>query len=172
MQRPKRPWTETAAKIDNVTPWKFPHTKLTHSCMPVILISSMDVDAYCPFKLNLIQRNAPQIHTALVIGIQYLFRPLSRQNVDILSESGDSTCSCSCSLSDSLYLYKRNLHAHICTLLRIVYHLLDDSFSINCKAEQLFLLVRTHHLLRAASQFRVSTQPLFSLLTNRESRHR
>lgn len=153
MQRLKRPWNEAAAKIDDVTPTKFLHTKLTHSCMHVILISSIDADATLSIRTQLIQRNAPHIHAALVIGIRYLFRPLSRQNVDILSKSGDLTCCscCSCSLSDSLCLYKRNLYAHICTLLRLAHHLLDDSFSISCKAEQLFSS-RTHSPSAARSQ--------------------
>lgn len=139
MQRLKRHWNEAAAKMDDVTPWKFPHAKLTHSCMHVILLSSVDVTLST--QIQFIRQNAPQMHADLVIGIQRLFRPLSVQNFDILSESGDLTC-CS-SLADSLCLYKSNLHSHICTLLKIVHHLLDGLFSISCKEEQL-VFCRTH----------------------------
>lgn len=68
MQRLKRPWTEAAAKIDDVTWTKFPHTKPTHSCMYVILTSSMDV--ILSIQTQLIRTNAPQIHATLVINIQ------------------------------------------------------------------------------------------------------
>lgn len=121
--------------------------------MHVILPRSIDADAVLSIEIQLIQRNVPQIHVALVMGIQYLFRPPLGQNVGISSESGDSTCSCSCScsLSDSLCLYKRNLQSHICTLLRILHHLFNESLSINCKVKQYFSS-RTHSSSAARNQ--------------------